>query len=66
VRLASNSRKRLCSVPELWVGAVWVSLKYVLYLAPSAKCDRIFTECGRTSNTAKVGMKISGVLKGEF
>jgi len=42
---------------------VWVSLKYVLYLAPSAKCDRIFTECGRTSNTAKVGMKISGVLR---
>ena len=45
---------------------MWVSLKYVLYLAPSAKRGRIFAECARTPNTAKVGMKISGVLKGEF
>lgn len=45
---------------------MWLSLKYVLYLAPSAKCDRIFTECGRTSNTAKVGMKIQGVFRCEF
>jgi len=35
-------------------------------LNSSAKRGRILAECARTPNTAKVGMKILGVLKGEF
>ena len=45
---------------------MWISVKYVLYLAPSAKRGRIFAECARTPNTAKVGMKIQGVFRREF
>jgi len=28
MRRKSDSRKRLCGVPELWVGAVWINQPY--------------------------------------